>query len=90
MQSAYRQDERFDVLYRAHFDAISRYCLRRLPVEDARDATIDVFETAWKRIDSVIDHDELLPWLYGVAHNVVRNRTRSARRYLRLTVRMAS
>ena len=90
MHSAQRQDERFDALYRAHFDAISRYCLRRLPVEDARDATTDVFETAWRKFDRVTDHDELLPWLYGVAHNVIRNRLRSTRRHLRLISRLAS
>ena len=90
MQTAQRQDGQFDALYRAHFDAISRYCLRRLPVEDARDATTEVFETAWKKLDATTDQDELLPWLYGVAHNVVRNRSRAARRRLRLVARLTN
>ena len=84
------QDEQFSVVYRAHLDAISRYCLRRLPIDDARDATTDVFETAWRKFDTVADHNEILPWLYGVASNVVRNRSRSSRRHLRLVSRMAS
>lgn len=87
MQPSHMHTERFSSVYRAHFDAISRYCLRRLPVEDARDATTEVFETAWRKFGTVSDHDDLLPWLYRVAHNVVRNRGRSSRRYLRLVDR---
>lgn len=90
MQPSHMQTERFSDLYRAYFDAVSRYCLRRLPTEDARDATTEVFEVAWRKIGSVTGHDEMLPWLYRVAHNVVRNRSRSSRRYLRLINRVAA
>ncbi len=83
------QSERFEAVYRAHFESVSRYCLRRLPVEDARDATTEVFETVWRKLDTITDHDHVLPWLHRVAHHVVLNRSRSTRRYLRLVDRIA-
>ena len=63
---------------------MTRYCLRRLPVADANDATAEVFLVAWKKIDRVPAGEEALPWLYGVARNVVRNFSRSTRRSGRL------
>ena len=75
----------FKVLYDRHFDAVARYCLRRLPEHIAQDATSEVFLTAWRRFDSIPPDDEALPWLYGVARNVVRNTSRSQRRSMRLS-----
>jgi len=76
-------------MYANHFDAVSRYCLRRLPPDDAVDAVADVFLVAWRRADSwPTSEDETLPWLYGVARNIVRNAQRSSRRIRRLRARM--
>ena len=71
---------KFRRIYDEHFEAVTRYCLRRLPVADVNDATAEVFLVAWSKIDRVPDGGESLPWLYGVARNVVRNSVRSARR----------
>jgi RNA polymerase sigma-70 factor (ECF subfamily) len=57
-------------------------------VADVNDATAEVFLVAWKKIDRVPAGDEALPWLYGVARNVVRNADRSSRRSSRLTGRL--
>jgi RNA polymerase sigma-70 factor, ECF subfamily len=79
----------FKAMYANHFDAVSRYCLRRLPPDDAVDAVADVFLVAWRRADSwPTSEDETLPWLYGVARNIVRNAQRSSRRIRRLRARM--
>jgi RNA polymerase sigma-70 factor (ECF subfamily) len=78
-------------MYAQHFDAVSRYCLRRLPPEDAADAVADVFLVAWRRAESwPTSEDDTLPWLYGVARNVVRNSRRSSRRIRRLRARMSA
>ena len=77
----------FKVIYDRHFDSVARYCLRRLPEHIAQDATSEVFLTAWRRFDSMPGGDESLPWLYGVARNVVRNASRSHRRSLRLSAK---
>lgn len=81
-------DTKFRRIYDEHFEAVTRYCLRRLPVAEVNDATAEVFLVAWKKIDRVPTGSDSLPWLYGVARNVVRNATRSTRRSGRLTGRL--
>ncbi|NNC92385.1 MAG: sigma-70 family RNA polymerase sigma factor, partial [Acidimicrobiia bacterium] len=81
-------DTKFRRIFDEHFQAVTRYCLRRLPVADVNDATAEVFLVAWKKIDRVPGGEEALPWLYGVARNVVRNTSRSTRRSERLTGRL--
>lgn len=83
-----------DADFRRIFDdcheAVHTYCLRRLAIEDANEATAEVFLVVWRRLDQVPPGDEVLLWLYGVARNVVRNYQRGARRYLRLVARVGS
>lgn len=81
-------ESEFRVMYERHFEAVARYCLRRLPERIAPDAVSEVFLTAWRRFESMPRDDESLPWLYGVARNVVRNMDRSQRRSLRLSARV--
>jgi RNA polymerase sigma factor (sigma-70 family) len=40
-----------------------------------------VFLEAWRRRDKQLPPSKVLPWLLGIATNVVRNRRRSERRY---------
>src|SRR5687767_10423352 len=77
-----RQRERFDRLFREHCDAIYRFCLRRTadPAR-AEDAVSAVFFEAWRRRHDVdLEMRSPLPWLYGVAVNVLRNQNRAERR----------
>lgn len=67
---------------------VVRYCLRRLPEHQAHDAVSDVFMTLWRRLDEAPTGEDTLPWLYGVARNVVRNADRAARRTVRLKARL--
>ena len=60
------------------------YCSRRLGVQEANDAAAEVFLVAWRKIDQVPIGADARMWLYGVARNVVRNASRSARRRERL------
>lgn len=83
-------DETFRSVFDEHHDAVHRYCLRRLDVEDANEAIAEVFLVAWRKIDAVPQGPEALPWLYGVARNVVRNKRRSGRRNARLVSRLGS
>ena len=80
----------FERIYAEHAQAVHAYCLRRTSREDAKDATADVFAVAWRRFDDLPNGDEVLPWLYGVAKNVLRDRRRSLRRRDRLTVKIGS
>jgi len=83
-------DTRFRRIFDEHFEAVTRYCLRRLPAADVNDATAEVFLVAWKKIDRVPAGDDALPWLYGVARNVVRNVDRSSRRSSRVIGKLAA
>ena len=64
----------------AHYDAVSRYCHRRLPPGDANDAAAQVFAVAWRKIDTMPSGEAALPWLYGVAKYEVSSARRSTRR----------
>jgi RNA polymerase sigma-70 factor (ECF subfamily) len=70
-------------IFRRHSDAVYNYCFRRLGSwSAAEDATSLVFLETWRGRAKVVSVDgSVLPWLYGVANNVVRNVSRAARRY---------
>jgi RNA polymerase sigma-70 factor (ECF subfamily) len=82
-------DERFGLLYDAHRAALAAYCRRRVPGDVVDDVMAEVFVSAWRRIEAIPEGSEL-PWLYGVARNVVANQRRSFSRRLRLAVRVVS
>jgi RNA polymerase sigma-70 factor (ECF subfamily) len=73
----------FGVLFERHARGIYNYCFRRTADWAlAEDLTSMVFLEAWRRREAVLlQGDSALPWLYGVATNVLRNRRRSQRRH---------
>ena len=81
----------FGLLFQRHADRIHRYALRRTADPDtAEDVTAVVFLEAWRRRDSVeLLQPSALPWLYGVAGNVVNRWRRSRRRHEGALQRMA-
>lgn len=80
----------FERMYQEHARAVYSYCLRRTSTEEAKDAMADVFAVAWRRFADMPNDDGALPWLYVVARNVLRDRSRSRNRRDRLFARMAS
>ena len=81
---------RFREVYDSTFDDVRRFCLRRLPTADVNDAVSEVYLVAWRRLEQVPAGVEALPWLYGVARNVVRRTQRSGRRRIRLAAKAAT
>jgi RNA polymerase sigma-70 factor, ECF subfamily len=72
----------YDVLFERHYPALLRY-LRRL-TGDA-DAAEDAAQEAFVRLtDQSLPEDEVRPWLFTVATNLVRDRARKADRHRRL------
>lgn len=72
----------FTALFRRHAKPVYNYCFRR--VGDwavAEDAVSLIFLEAWRRRDKELPPGKVLPWLYGIATNVLRNRRRTERRY---------
>lgn len=72
----------FGLLFERHATTIYNYCFRRLgDWAAAEDMLSVVFLEAWRRREKDLPEDKVLPWLYGIATNVVRNRRRSERRF---------
>lgn len=73
--------EAFGLLFERHARAIYNYCFRRTGDWVASEDILSiVFLEAWRRRDVELAEGVVLPWLYGVATNVVRNHRRSQRR----------
>ena len=76
--------EAFGLIFERHAKAVYNFCFRRSGSWSlAEDLMSEVFLLAWrKRADVVfsVEGGSVLPWLFGVALNLVRNRHRSDRR----------
>jgi RNA polymerase sigma factor (sigma-70 family) len=69
-----RQPELMGVLYERHARRVFRYLARRAGPAAAEDLLSEVFITALSAHGRVVPHDSgsALPWLYGIALNVLR------------------
>lgn len=77
------EPEAFAGVFDRHYDRIAAYVRRRLD-EGAEDVTADTFVAAFQQRERFrAEHDSALPWLYGIATNMIRGRRRSERRRLR-------
>jgi RNA polymerase sigma factor (sigma-70 family) len=73
----------FGVLFERHAPAVLRFCFRRTGDGTlAEDLTSIVFLEAWRVRGKVVFFEgRALPWLLGVALNVLRSQARAERRY---------
>jgi RNA polymerase sigma-70 factor (ECF subfamily) len=70
----------FDALFTATHRRVLAYVVcRGTTPADVDDIVADVYVVAWRRFDEV-SWDDPLPWLIGVARNLLRNRQRTQRR----------
>jgi RNA polymerase sigma-70 factor (ECF subfamily) len=77
--------ERFERLFRAHHLTVHAFARRRVAAEAVDDVVSETFTVAWRRLDDI--PDDPLPWLLGVARNVVGTARRGEARRLRLQTR---
>ncbi|TCC04106.1 sigma-70 family RNA polymerase sigma factor [Kribbella soli] len=76
--------EDFAVLFDLHAPAIHRYIARRLGTGEADDLVAQTFLIAFERRDSYRESPSgPLPWLYGIATNLIRRRRRDEIRQYR-------
>jgi RNA polymerase sigma-70 factor (ECF subfamily) len=78
----------FEVMYRAHCQAVSAFVRRRSPASSADDVVAEVFLTAWRRLEDA--PDDQLAWLLGIARGVLANRRRSEHRASALRTRLVT
>lgn len=81
------QPQAFTIVFERHFDEIHRYLRRRDP-EEAEELAAETFAAAFDaRHRYRALGDSALPWLYGIASNLLRRRRRSESRALRAHAR---
>ena len=86
------EESAFAALYERYAGKIYNYLFRRLADwSEAEELTAVVFLEAFRRrTDAVVVEGKLLPWLYGIATNVLRNRRRAQWRHRQLLAQLAS
>ena len=83
--------ECFPEIFDSYAPSVLRFARRRLDDGDAAwDVVNDTFTTAWRHWDRRPPAGELLPWLYAIAGNAVRDQRRSAGRQSRLIARLSA
>lgn len=80
--------EQFERLYRANYRSVLRYALQHAEQGSAEDVTSEVFMIAWRRRADVPEPP--LPWLLGVARNLLRKQVVARHRRQRLADRVAA
>ncbi len=76
------------VLFDRHFDDIFAYLRRRLDADSAQELAAETFVIAYRRRTAFDPaFGEPLPWLYGIAANLMRGKRRRERRELRALAR---
>ena len=79
----------FDELFDRHSRTVFRYAARRLGPTPAEDVVSESFARAFAGRDRIVftDTGSALPWLLGIANNVIRSARRSEERMLRAYAR---
>ena len=72
----------FELIFDRHFGAVHRYLHRRAGRELADELTAETFALAFSRRGSCRASGSVLPWLYGIATNLLHRYRRAERRQL--------
>jgi RNA polymerase sigma-70 factor (ECF subfamily) len=75
------REEQFRAAFEEHYRAVARFVrMRGHGASDADDIIAGTFEVAWRKINTLPEGGEALPWLLGVARNLSRNARRKSQR----------
>ncbi|MGI9584937.1 MAG: RNA polymerase sigma factor [Acidimicrobiia bacterium] len=83
-------EQGFAAVYDQYRLPILAYCRRRTTGVDAADACSETFLVAWRRREELPGEPKTLPYLYGIARNVIANQRRSGTRRTRLHTKLRS
>jgi RNA polymerase sigma-70 factor (ECF subfamily) len=88
VERSLRDPEAFAGLFDRHAEEIHRYAARRLGIEIADDVMAETFAVAFQRRDRYdLAQAEAIPWLYGIATNLIRGHRRAEARRWRALAR---
>jgi RNA polymerase sigma factor (sigma-70 family) len=77
-----KEPKAFEVLFDRHFDVVHGYIHRRAGRDIADELAAETFALAFEGRARCRSKDSVLPWLYGIATNLLRRRRRVERRQL--------
>jgi RNA polymerase sigma-70 factor (ECF subfamily) len=81
----------FAVVYERHLPRVLSYLRQRLGDGTAEDLSAEVFARAFRgRARYGVQHDTALPWLLGIANNLIADHRRAERRRLVALARLAA
>jgi RNA polymerase sigma-70 factor (ECF subfamily) len=81
----------FAVVYERHLGRVLSYLRRRLGDGAAEDLSAEVFARAFRaRARYGVQHDTALPWLLGIASNLIADHRRAERRRLAALAKLAA
>lgn len=86
-----RSPELFGLIFERHYRSVFRFAVRRVGPDEGPDVAAEVFSRAFsirRRYDQ--NKPNSLPWLYGIAANIVGDRIRKSSRRPPLLVSAAS
>jgi len=82
------EPDAFIAIFERHFDSVHRYLHRRIGRDLADELAAETFVRAFsQRAAFEPQQDDALPWLYGIATNLLRRHRRSEERRLRAYAR---
>lgn len=82
------EPEAFSILFRRHAPRIQRYVARRIGPDAAEDVVAETFLLAFRQRDRYdLTRGNALPWLYGIATNLVGRHRRDEIRLYQAVVR---
>ncbi|MFF2379329.1 RNA polymerase sigma factor [Streptomyces sp. NPDC058108] len=91
VERSWDDPDSFAVLFDRYADGIHRYVARRLGTEAADDLMAETFVIAFQRRRRYdLSRSHALPWLYGIATNLIGRHRRTEARRLRALSRAAS
>lgn len=77
IEASFAAPERFGVLYERHARRLARYLIRRVGPDHGEELLGEVFRIAFEtRHRYQVDRADALPWLYGIAANLVMRHNR--------------
>jgi RNA polymerase sigma factor (sigma-70 family) len=82
-----RSDAEFTAIVERHRPRILTYCQRRTSNAAVDDVVSEVFAVAWRRRKDMPTGDQALPWLFGVARNIIGHHWRGVSRRSRLAAK---
>jgi RNA polymerase sigma factor (sigma-70 family) len=88
IELSWHEPEQFTLLFNRHAPRIQRYVVRRLGPDAADDIVAETFLLAFQHRESYdLARDDALPWLYGIATNLIRRHHRQEIRLYRALAR---